>query len=122
MMRLGLISFFMAVFIIPGSVLAGQVILTKSGTSSAKPDEIVTYNITYQNTGTQTLNDVIIIDVIPINTVFQEASGTDTIIYYCDNSGNFGTSATLPVNKVKWVKDLVEVGGVGTVTLRVRIK
>jgi len=120
-----IVSFIIAVFILPISVFAEQVILSKKVDKEyAKPGEIVIYSIAYQNTGTQTLTDVTIIDVIPQDTIFQEASGTDTTIYYChDNSNNFGTSSTLPVTKVKWVTTKpINPGGVGTVTLRVKIK
>lgn len=119
-----IISFIIAVFILPISVSAGQVVLTKEvDKSSAKPDEIVGYNIIYQNSGTSTLTGVNIIDVIPTNTIFQEAVGTNTTIYYAyDNSDNFGTSSTLPVTKVKWVIGNVPEGNRGTVTLRVKIK
>jgi len=124
MNEIEVISFIIVIFILPISVLADQVVLTKEvDKSSAKPGEIVTYSIAYQNSGTQTLSEVSIIDVIPTNTIFREASGTNTTIYYCDNSGNFGTSATLSVTKVKWVTTKpVDAGGIGTVTLRVKIK
>lgn len=124
-MNLRVISFCIAIFILPVSVLAGQVFLDKQrDISSAKPGEVITYFIAYQNPGTQTLNEVTIIDVIPQNTIFQEASGTNTTVYYgYDGSNNFGTSSTLPVTKVKWVvNSSVEAEGKGTVSVRVKIK
>lgn len=127
MMNLKLIvltSFFLVIFIMPISTLAGQVILNKQvDKSKAKPGEIITYSITYQNPGTQTLNEVSIIDVIPSNTIFQEATGNNTTIYYWDaQNNNFATSSTSSTTKVKWVIGSVGEGGRGTVTLRVRIK
>ncbi|MEW6605822.1 MAG: hypothetical protein AB1414_00025 [bacterium] len=120
-----IISFIIAIFILPISVSAQQVVLRKwVNTPSAKPGDILNYNITYQNLAPYTLNEVSIIDVIPINTIFQEARGTNTTIYYChDNSNNFGTSSSLPITKIKWVMgSAVEVGGVGTVTLQLKIR
>ena len=123
-MNIRLIISFIAIFILPISVLAGQVVLTKQvDKPSAKPGDILTYFIAYQNQGTQTLTKVSIMDVIPQNTVFHEASGTDTTIYYGDDNGNLGTSSTLAVSKVKWViNSSVGAGDMGTVSLRVRVK
>lgn len=123
-MNLRVIISFIAILSLPVAVLAGQVILDKQvDKSAAKPGEIITYSIAYQNSGTQTLNEVSIIDVIPSNTIFHEAIGSNSTIYYWDaQSNNFATSSTLSITKVKWVIDNVEVGGVGTITLRLRIK
>ena len=125
MKNLRLVCSIILIVIIPVCVSAGDVILSKQrDKSSAKPGEIITYSIAYQNSGTQTLNEIEIIDVIPTNTIFQEATGTDTTISYGhDSSNNFGTLTTLPVTKVKWVIDSpVEQGGIGSVALRVKIK
>ncbi|MEW6618389.1 MAG: hypothetical protein AB1422_03390 [bacterium] len=124
-LRLIFINIFIILIILPISVLGQEVILTKEVDKiSANPSDIVTYKITYQNLTSVSLNEIAIIDVVPANTIFQEAGNMNTTVYYChDNNDDFDTLPILPVTKVKWLlNNPVEGGGVGSVTLRLKIK
>jgi uncharacterized repeat protein (TIGR01451 family) len=86
----------------------------------------LTYTLAYENTGSGTAKNVVIVDKIPNGTTYVKGSaiGDNMTIKYChDGSGNtWDDSDTSPVTHIKWIlnKDLAP-GDKGSVKFSVTI-
>lgn len=98
--------------------------VTKSADrSEAKPGDLVTYTITYRNTGTATAYNLVFTDLIPQNTEFVSASGSGASISYRHApGGGFDSSPAQPVIEVRWTVASLAPGETGSLTLVVRVK
>jgi len=106
-----------------------QPVMTISKTvdkTTAVPDEILTYTITYENIGDGNAREVYFIDNIPENTtyVIGSASGTGTAITFQHvNGGVFDSSETAPIIAVMWtLSNPLPPGETGSLTIQTRIK
>ena len=91
----------------------------------AKPDETVTYTLTYGNSGDGAATNVTIIDNIPfgtdLNAVATESVGGESITYY-HTAGGWNTTYT-GAEKVKWVRASLGAGVTNQqVTFTVKVK
>ena len=93
----------------PPPPLDPVVLLTKTGPATATRSSLVTFNIGYQNTGSNPAASARILDVLPSELTFVSASG--------------GTSHTYDAGtrKVTWNLGDVSPGGKGTVRLTARV-
>ena len=93
--------------------------------TSADPDEILTYTLTYENIGDGNARDVYFIDSIPANTtyVIGSASGAGTTITFQHvDGGVFDSLEIAPVTAIMWLLTVpLPLGGSGTLTLQVKI-
>ncbi|MEW6482813.1 MAG: fibronectin type III domain-containing protein [bacterium] len=83
----------------------------------------ITYMITYKNEGQATAMNVVIIDVLPKNTVLEsevESQGSEVRYWY---GGKWHSEFSSKATKVKWIfKDPIPPGEVGTVSFTVRVE
>ncbi len=101
-----------------------EVEVTKSADkSTAKPGELVTYTITYRNTGTAIAHNLVFTDAVPQNTEFVSASGSGASITYRHTpGGQFDSSPAQPVIEVRWTITSLAPGETGSLTMVVRVK
>jgi uncharacterized repeat protein (TIGR01451 family) len=94
--------------------------------AQARPGEVLTYTLTYTNTGSGTAHNMQFLDIIPANTqyVAGSASGTGaTIQFQHVNGGTFDSSDAAPVTAVKWtIPGPIAPGATGTLRFQVRIR
>jgi uncharacterized repeat protein (TIGR01451 family) len=94
--------------------------------AQARPGEVLTYTLTYTNTGSGTAHNMQFLDIIPEYTqyVAGSASGTGaTIQFQHVNGGTFDNSDAAPVFAVKWtIRDRSRPGATGTLRFQVRIR
>jgi len=96
---------------------SGQLKLTKSVDKiNAKPGDIVTYNIKYQNIGTEELKNIKIQDITPANTTFVSAS-------FVIGSGTITSPSIGGTGNIIWeVSGTLSPGNSGEVSFSVMIK
>jgi uncharacterized repeat protein (TIGR01451 family) len=92
---------------------------------SAERGEVITYTITYGNSGNDAAPNFSITDPIPANTTFVGASSSDpgtTITYQHVAGGPFDTSSAAPVVAVRWTRTSLAANTTNlTATLQVRV-
>jgi len=88
--------------------------------TSAAPSEVLTYMVTYNNTGIADALSVQILDPVPANTTYiaGSASGAGMTIDYSHDGGfNFDGSQAAPVTHVRWTLGGALVPGAGGVVV-----
>jgi uncharacterized repeat protein (TIGR01451 family) len=68
------------------------------GGASVAPGGVVTYTLSYANSGNQGATGVILTDVVPANTTFKAAGSTAG--WVCAPNGNAGSTCTLPIGSL----------------------
>jgi len=105
---------------------APDLILNKSvDKASVDPGDILTYTITYANTGDGSATSVFILEDIPANTeyVVNSAVGSNMTITYSDNGGSsYGSTQSAGVTDIMFMHSgNLTVGGSGSVSFQVKI-
>ncbi len=118
----------------------GKKELKRLPAKNVAPDGEVIYTTTFRNASAETVNNVIVINPIPQNTLYiaNSAAGNNTDITYSLNGKNYATPENLQVpgahgkgrpaiasdySNIRWVyKDELAPGAGGTVTFRVKVR
>ena len=108
------------------TVIQALITIAKSvDKTSATPSEILTYTITYENSGSGNARDVYFIDIIPANTTYVISSATGagtTVTFQHLDGGTFDSSQTAPVKAIMWtLTNPLTLGASGTLTLQVKV-
>lgn len=93
--------------------------------SAAAPGDLITYSITYTNSGNQDALSVVITDAVPAPAVYVQgsASGAGTAVTYShDGGGTYDASDAAPVTHLRWsLPGPLSPSSPGTVTFAVRV-
>lgn len=111
----------------PVTVQSPQLILSKTTSrSTGTPGDIITYTVTYTNTGNATAQNIFILENVPNHTTYvhDSAIGTGmTILYSHDYGLSYNTSQTAPVTNLSFQRATgLSAAGSGSLSFQVRIK
>ncbi len=100
-------------------------VIKSSDTASAAPADIITYTITYANSGDLPANHVMITEVLPFNTTFDtEVSAVHdpdvAVQYFVDGAWQDGASAA--ATKIRWIDTSLAASGTASVSYKVRVR
>jgi uncharacterized repeat protein (TIGR01451 family) len=94
--------------------------------AQAAPGGVLTYTLTYTNTGSATAHNVQFLDIIPEHTQYVAGSTSGagaTIQFQHVNGGAFDNSDAAPVTAVRWtIPGPIAPGATGTLRFQVRIR
>ena len=110
----------------PVNVLGPELSLVKDvNRIVATPGEVITYTLTYENTGNGEATDIVILEAIPAYTTYVTASATaspNIIIEFSHNGGlNFDSSDAPPVTHIRWMRASLSSGSGGTTAFQVKV-
>lgn len=109
-------------------VTSANVIISKTvDKAEAKPGEVITYTVTYQNTGIETVTEFVLYDVIPFFTKLYDGTFTPDPTGYSTNYGGTWTTGWPPadfetVTNLKWYIGNLNPGDSGSVTFQVVVE
>jgi uncharacterized repeat protein (TIGR01451 family) len=94
--------------------------------ANADPGDLLTYTVSYTSDGTADAHNAIIVDAIPVFTVYQTGSAVgagSTIEFSHDGGGTFDGSDAAPVTHIRWTLGTpLAPGAVGSVRFQVAVQ
>ena len=82
------------------TVVAPSLQITKQGLANVEPNGVIPYTLEYRNVGTDSATNVVVMDVIPTNTVYVSGSASAGVEFY--NGATWSSTEPGTVTAVRW--------------------